>query len=98
MESGISRKAVVYGKKTCPNCDRAKMLLKNNDYEIEYVQLDDDNARQAFYERMTRELGGPVMSVPQVFVDDKYIGGYNEVTKFINDNRKVEDITFSKDF
>ena len=98
MQEQNKKTATVYGKKTCPNCDRAKMLLKNNNYEIEYVQLDDDNMRQAFYERMTKELGGPVMSVPQIFVDDKYIGGYNEVSKFINDNKKVEGITFSKDF
>ena len=70
-------KIVVYTKTTCPYCTSAKMWLKTHGYTWEEISLDDDAARQLFYER----AGAGVKSVPQIFVDDERIGGYSDLIK-----------------
>lgn len=68
---------VVYSKTVCPYCVQAKNFLTRN--AIAYVEknLDDDEARTAFY----AECGPGVRSVPQIFVDGERIGGYQELMK-----------------
>lgn len=63
-------KVEIYTWRTCPFCLRAKALLdrKGVDY-IEYGIDGDEDARDEMVER----TGGP-RSVPQIFVDDHYIG------------------------
>jgi len=70
-------KITVYTKTICPYCTSAKMWLKNKGYSYEEVNLDDDAERQKFYER----VGEGVRTVPQIFVDDERIGGYQELVK-----------------
>jgi glutaredoxin 3 len=68
---------VVYSKTVCPYCVQAKNFLAR--HAIDYVEknLDDDEARLAFY----AECGPGVRSVPQIFVDGERIGGYQELMK-----------------
>lgn len=87
--------ATVYGKTMCPNCSNAKNVLTKNNIEINYISLDNDEERVKFYERAANEVGGIIRSVPQIWIDDKYIGGYNELLTYINDNKKI---TFEDDF
>lgn len=70
-------KITVYTKTICPYCTSAKMWLKNKGYSYEEVNLDNDEERQKFYER----VGEGVRTVPQIFVDDERIGGYQELVK-----------------
>ena len=70
-------KIVVYSKTICPFCTSAKMWLKNKGYSYEEINLDDDDARQKFYE----SVGNGVRTVPQIFVDGERIGGYQELVK-----------------
>ncbi|MBP0012233.1 MAG: glutaredoxin 3 [Roseofilum sp. SBFL] len=60
----------IYTWRTCPFCLRAKALLdrKGIDY-IEHCIDGDEDARN----KMVKRTGGP-RSVPQIFVDDKYVG------------------------
>jgi glutaredoxin len=53
------------------------MWLKNKGYSYEEINLDDDSARQTFYE----SVGNGVRTVPQIFVDGERIGGYTELLK-----------------
>jgi glutaredoxin 3 len=63
-------KVEIYTWRTCPFCLRAKALLESKgvDY-IEYCIDGDEDAR----DKMVERTGGP-RSVPQIFVDDRYIG------------------------
>jgi glutaredoxin 3 len=70
-------KITVYTKTICPYCTSAKMWLKNKGYSYEEINLDDDSARQTFYE----SVGNGVRTVPQIFVDGERIGGYTELLK-----------------
>jgi glutaredoxin len=68
---------VLYTKTICPYCSAAKYWLKSKGYTYKEVNLDDDEERTKFYEK----VGNGVRSVPQIFVDDERIGGYQELTK-----------------
>ena len=55
----------------------AKNWFKKYKIKFDEVSLDDDNARQTFYEA----VGSNVKSVPQIYVDDVRIGGYQDLLK-----------------
>lgn len=67
----------VYGKTNCPSCKIVKNILKEQNVEYEYVDLDDDELRQAFYKSYN------VNTVPQVFVGNTRIGGFEKFVEFI---------------
>lgn len=58
----IRPKVVVYGKSDCPYCHLLKGGLTLADVEFDYISLDDDAARMAFYEATGTR------SVPQAYV------------------------------
>jgi len=68
-------KAKIYSTKICPYCVRAKMLLEKR--EIDYIEykIDEDHTK---YEEML-ELSNGRQSVPQIFIDEKHIGGYDDL-------------------
>ena len=68
-------KVEIYYWTTCPFCKRARALLDSKG--IDYIGYDitgDDEARAKMIER----TGGP-KSVPQIFIDDKLIGGCDDI-------------------
>ena len=73
-------KVELYTKDQCIWCDRAKGLL--NAYSINFVEFDlsNDEERLKFYEN----IGNNVKTVPQVFIDDKRIGGYQDLKEWLN--------------
>ena len=100
--------ATIYGKTNCPYCDQSKLLLNNNKIKYSYILLDNDDERAAFYEKCSAELGGPVRSVPQIWVTtstdlentdkyiEKYVGGFHELHKFLRNYNQT--ISLSADF
>lgn len=63
----------IFGKPSCPYCDRAKQLLSKYNIEYTYVDLSLDEARlEQFKEQGFR-------TVPIIYIDDKYIGGFDEL-------------------
>lgn len=68
-------KVEIYAWSTCPYCKRAKALLDSKG--VQYTEYDitgDDAAR----EKMVERTGGP-RTVPQIFIDDKHIGGCDDI-------------------
>lgn len=68
-------KVELYTWLLCPFCLRAKLLLwlKGVDY-TEYAIDGDEAARQQMAER-----AGGRRSVPQIFIDDRHIGGFDDM-------------------
>ena len=66
---------VIYSKKSCPFCDLAKRLLdeKKRSYSERYV--DDDPI--VLEEMLARSHG--LRTVPQIFINNKHIGGYDDL-------------------
>lgn len=68
-------KVEIYYWTTCPYCKRARALLESKD--VDYIGHDitgDEEARA----RMVERTGGP-RTVPQIFIDDKLIGGCDDL-------------------
>jgi glutaredoxin 3 len=79
-------------KSDCPFCNMAKNWLKEHAFDYEEDLIDNEEDRLAFYQTIngaTEPLGVPntrrVNSVPQIFIDDKRIGGYDELMKISDD-------------
>ncbi len=66
----------VYTTNACGFCTRVKMLLKARD--IVYREVNVWNDPDAFVD-LARNSG--MMTLPQVFVGDVFIGGYNETAE-----------------
>ncbi len=68
----------VYGTKICLYCDKAENLLKTKDLPFEKIYIDeDDNAKDYIVEQGFK-------TVPQIWLDDKWIGGYDDLVRFLN--------------
>ena len=72
-------KAIVWSNINCHFCEMAKTLLKQKGIEYEERNLAEDWKIQQLL-----EVVPGARSVPQIFVDDKYIGGYDELVKYFN--------------
>jgi glutaredoxin 3 len=68
-------KVQVYTTTYCPFCTRAKVLLKSKGVAFEEIDVSDDDELR---EKMV-ELSGGRRTVPEIFINDKIIGGYDEL-------------------
>lgn len=73
---------IVYGKENCSFCVQAVELLKVNNKEFTYKSLDVDFTRDELFEALSA-FGVTPRSMPQVVVDEEYIGGFNELRKHL---------------
>jgi glutaredoxin len=69
--------ATIYSKPNCPFCVRAKMLLQSKGVEITEISAVDH--RDQLIEEVTKETGAAPRTVPQIWLDGKYVGGYTEL-------------------
>lgn len=69
-------KATVWSKNACPFCDQAKGLLKMKGIEYEERNINKDWTREQLLEAVPT-----ARTLPQVFLDDNYIGGFTELKK-----------------
>lgn len=67
-------KITMYTTQWCGFCVRAKALLDSKGLAYEEIQLDDD---PQFRQRLFDLTGG--MTVPQILIEGKPIGGYTEL-------------------
>tara|TARA_B110001454_G_scaffold49951_1_gene49062 strand:- start:116 stop:361 length:246 start_codon:yes stop_codon:yes gene_type:complete len=75
-------KAIVFGTTKCVWCDRVSVMLKDAKIEVDKIDISEskDNLKQ-----MKAHVGKTKMNtVPQVVIDNQFIGGYTEVERFIN--------------
>ena len=76
----------IYTWKFCPFCIRAKALLNEKGVNfIEYSIDGDNNARTKMSER-----AGGLRTVPQIFINDKSIGGCDELYELERNNKLNE--------
>ena len=68
-------KVEIYYWTTCPYCTRARALLDSKGVAYEGYDITGDEAARA---KMVERTGGP-KSVPQIFIDDKHVGGCDDI-------------------
>lgn len=69
-------KVLMYSTRVCPYCQMAERLLKAKGVtEIEKILIDTDpEQRAAMMERTGRR------TVPQIYIGDKHIGGFDDLS------------------
>jgi glutaredoxin 3 len=80
-------KVQVYTTNYCPYCFRAKALLQHKGVAFEEIDVTDD---QALREKMVKLAGGR-RTVPEIFINDKIIGGYDEL-RALEDEGKLDEM------
>ena len=72
-------KVIVWSKTNCAFYLKAKHLLKDNNIEFEERLIGQDWSREQLLEMVP-----DARSVPQIIIDGKVVGGYNDLVKYIN--------------
>lgn len=78
----------IYGTPYCPYCVRAKHLAQSlkesrNDFDYTYIDLEQEGLTMEDLEKMA---GTPVRTVPQIFLDDRHIGGCDDFVAYSNEH------------
>ena len=71
-------RTIVYGKKNCPYCQMAKDELKLRGIPYDYIDLADIGKTAA------EVTGRKVKTVPQIYIEGQYVGGWDELQNFMN--------------
>ncbi len=76
--------AVIFGRPGCPYCVSAENLAKKltgerDDFAFRYVDIHAEGITKADLEKT---VGKPVETVPQIFIDEQYIGGYSDFAAY----------------
>jgi glutaredoxin 3 len=69
-------KAVVWSKNQCPYCVQAKSLL-----EMKGIEYEERNVQEDWTKEQLLEAVPTARTLPQIFLDDNYIGGFTELKK-----------------
>ena len=81
------KKITIYTGPVCNYCDAAKRLLKRNN--ASYSEINIAEVDGALDEMLNKANGK--RTIPQIFFDDKHIGGYEEIRALEKDN-KLQDL------
>ena len=82
-------KLVIYGRKSCPFCVKAKKLAEDlksvrEDFDFDYIDYEEKGMSK---EDISNEINQTVNTVPQILLDEKYIGGYDDLSAYVRKNR-----------
>ena len=78
-------KATIWSKYNCPYCDQAKALLKNKGIPFEEKKIGDGYSKEELLEAVPT-----ARTVPQIFLDDKLIGGFTELNEHLKKVQYVD--------
>ena len=67
-------KIEIYTTPTCPYCHAAKSLLADKGVDYTEISVLDPDVREAMTERAHGRR-----TVPQIFIDDAHVGGYDDM-------------------
>lgn len=79
---------VIFGRPGCPFCVRAKDLAEKlteerDDFSYRYIDIHAEGITKADLEKT---VGKPVETVPQIFIDEKHIGGFTDFEAYAKAN------------
>lgn len=70
------QKIIIYSTNVCPFCVRAKDLLNRKGFKFQEINVEDEAERNKMIEKSNGRR-----TVPQIFIGDTHVGGYDDLTK-----------------
>ena len=77
---------IVYSKNNCVYCVKAKSLLKGLGLTFVEKKLEEFES----VDDMLKDIGKKVRSMPQIKIDGKLVGGYNQLIEHYNNQGLVD--------
>ncbi|MFB6347904.1 glutaredoxin 3 [Moraxella marmotae] len=77
----------IYTKPTCPYCIAAKQLLNNKSVAFDEISVYDIS--QETRQELSVKTNG-YRTVPQIFIGETFIGGFDQLNKLNNDGKLDE--------
>lgn len=82
----------IYGRLSCPYCVRAKALAEKMkgelaDFDFEFIDMIEKNITK---QDLEPRVGKPVATVPQIFLDNKAIGGCTDFQALVKQQFGIE--------
>jgi glutaredoxin len=75
-------KIEIYGREGCPFCDKAKGACASANLPFTYYTVGSEVTKEDIQKRVDAlGLHVTIATVPQIFVDDAYVGGYTELLR-----------------
>ena len=68
----------IYGKTRCTFCNSAKALAESKGRDYKYYLLDADYTEEEFFEKFPG-----ARTFPQIIVDGKHVGGFDDLEAFL---------------
>ena len=82
---------LIYGKEMCEFCDKAKEVCHQYGIQFKYYSIDDRFDGQVYFDKLkARALKEKltIKTVPVIWHNNKFIGGYNELMSYIENTRE----------
>ncbi len=80
------KKVIIYSTRICPYCVRAKNFFDKKNINYTEIMIDQD---PSLITEMVEKSGR--QSVPQIFIDDYHVGGFDDLVEHDMDG-KLEDL------
>lgn len=76
---------LIFGRPGCPYCTRAhelaaKLKEQRSDFSFRYIDMHVDGINK---DDLARMIGKPVQTVPQIFIDQKHLGGCDDFVAYV---------------
>ena len=86
METSIPiTQATVWSKDSCPYCKLAIEELEKRGYQLTIKKI----GSHGYTRENLLELLPNAKTVPQIFIEDRHIGGYTELMKYFTSDQKL---------
>jgi glutaredoxin 1 len=74
------KRFTIFGREGCGYCRQAKAVMESKDLEFRYVDIHEEGISQ---DDLAKTVGKPVRTVPQIFHGEEYVGGYQELMQYL---------------
>ena len=78
---------IIYSKNNCQFCTKAKHLVKT--LGLEYVEKSLEKDFDSDPVKLVEDIGKQVRTMPQIKIDNKLVGGYNQLIEYFADKGLV---------
>ena len=75
---------ILYSKKDCQRCERAKMLFNNLDIKYTEYKYQNDFTKKEFYAEF-----GEGATFPQISINTRHIGGFKDTLHYLQENKLI---------